>query len=114
MKRILVVDDERDIRETLRDVFLDEGYEVDVAADGVEALAALRENGPYALVLFDILMPKMDGNALFRAIKSDPRLANMPLIVSTSNPASAPSGVLLMRKPIDLNTLINTIHHLCR
>ena len=113
MKKILVVDDERDIRETMRDVFLDEGYEVDLAADGIEALAALRSDGPYALVLFDIIMPKMDGIALYHAIKADPALAKIPLIVSTSNPASAPPGVLLIRKPVDVEVLVNTVRHLC-
>ncbi len=112
MKRILVVDDERDIRETLRDVFLDEGFDVDVAADGIEALAALRSDGPYALVLFDIMMPRMDGNALYREIKADPELASIPLIVSTSNPASAPAGVLLIRKPVDVELLVNTVRQL--
>ncbi len=112
MRRILIVDDEVGIRETLRDLFEDEGFEVDVAADGEEGLATLRTRGPHALMILDLLMPNMDGAELLRRVRADPELAATPVIMSTSHPAVAPPGILLIRKPVDVNVLINTVHGL--
>src|SRR5262245_25863826 len=58
--KILVVDDEPEVRRLLQDFLTDRGYEVFLAADGVEAIASLTANRPY-LVLLDIAMPGMDG-----------------------------------------------------
>jgi two-component system response regulator MprA len=108
--RILVVDDEETICETLKDVFEEEGYAVDVALNGVEALARLR--APAAkpdMVILDLLMPQMDGAAVYAAMKADPALLDIPVVISTSDPSRAPSGVLIMRKPVDLDVLLDTI-----
>src|SRR5262249_40358029 len=63
--RILVVDDEAEIRHLLKDILTDEGYEVDVAADGGEARALRVEHDP-DMVLLDIWMPDVDGITLLR------------------------------------------------
>jgi two-component system chemotaxis response regulator CheY len=114
MAKVLVVDDEVGIRETLKDVFEDEGFEVDLAADGVEGLQALRTRGPHGLVVLDLVMPKMDGAELIDAMRGDPALAGIPIILSTSHPQQAPSGVSLIRKPVDVNVLIDTVHRLLK
>ena len=57
---ILVVDDEAIVRSSLQDWFREEGYEVDVAENGVDALRRVAEK-PYDVALLDIKMPKMDG-----------------------------------------------------
>ncbi|MEW6489830.1 MAG: sigma-54 dependent transcriptional regulator [Thermodesulfobacteriota bacterium] len=67
--RILVVDDQEDMREFLRDVLVERGYAVDAAADGPGALRAL-EGGGFHLVISDIRMPGMDGVALLDRIKA--------------------------------------------
>jgi two-component system response regulator MprA len=110
---IVVVDDEEAICETLKDVLEEEGYAVEVAGDGVEALEILRalcsRMSPPRMVILDLLMPRMDGNAVLTTLKADPALADIPVVVSTSDPSRAPSGVLIMRKPVDLDMLLDTV-----
>jgi two-component system, sensor histidine kinase and response regulator len=110
---ILVVDDEEDVRESLREVLEDEGYEVSVAADGQRGLAGMRRVRPCAVIL-DIIMPVMSGTEMYAAMQGDPELANIPVIISTSDPTRAPSGVLIMKKPVDLPRLLAAVEALCR
>jgi CheY-like chemotaxis protein len=113
-KTIVVVDDEEGICETLRDVFEDEGYTVAIASNGAEALALLRSMPVRpCIVILDLLMPILDGNAVYRAMKADPALASVPVVVSTSDPSRAPSGVFIMRKPVALDLLIDTVRKCC-
>lgn len=111
-KTVLVVDDEPEIRDSLRDVLEDEGYRVHLAANGKEALAQLRTLQPPLAVILDIIMPVMSGTELYAAMQADPRLAAVPLIISTSDPSRAPSGALIMKKPIDLQRLLVAIARL--
>lgn len=107
---ILVVDDEEAICETLKDVLEEEGYDVQVAGDGVDALALLRKMAVTPrMIILDLLMPRMDGNAVFSTMKSDPALADIPVVISTSDPSRAPNGVLIMKKPVDLDVLLDTV-----
>lgn len=109
-KTIVVVDDEETICETLKDVFEEEGYAVEVAMNGVEALELLRGMPVKpGLVILDLLMPRLDGNAVYAAMKADPTLSDIPVVISTSDPSRAPSGVLIMKKPVDLDVLLDTI-----
>ena len=82
-ERILIVDDEQIIRESLSFVLNKEGYEVDEASNGVEAIEK-QEAEPYDLVVTDIEMPNLDGFALTRKIKKDPRYAHLPVIAVTA------------------------------
>jgi CheY-like chemotaxis protein len=107
---IVVVDDEETICETLKDVLEEEGYSVEIAGDGVEALTLLRTMTVVPrMIILDLLMPRMDGNAVLTTLKNDPALADIPVVVSTSDPSRAPSGVLIMRKPVDLDMLLDTV-----
>ena len=69
-KRVLVVDDDRLIREMVRDSLADEGYRVVLAASGPEALDRLRDDGSFELVITDLSMPIMDGIELTRILRS--------------------------------------------
>jgi DNA-binding response OmpR family regulator len=69
MQKVLVVDDEPQIRTVLRGYLEAEGYDVAEAADGAEALAALREDAP-ALVLLDVMLPGIDGLEVLRQLRS--------------------------------------------
>ena len=109
---VLIVDDEEGIRESLRDIFEDEGYEVKVACDGVEAMQLLSDDAP-CVVFLDIIMPRMDGLEVWKAMKSDARLATVPVVITTSDPTRAPQGALTMRKPVDLDTLLSTVEAFC-
>ena len=78
MKRILVVDDERQILRMLRASLQAAGYEVSVAPNGVEALARLRTDGLPDLIITDLAMPEMSGVDLTREIR---RIAQVPIII---------------------------------
>lgn len=111
---VLIVDDEDGIRETLHDVFQDEGYDVAVASNGFEAMEQLRSLPKTCVVILDIVMPGMDGVEVWNAMQSDPRLATIPVVVTTSDPSRAPPDVLTMRKPVDLELLVSTIARICK
>jgi CheY-like chemotaxis protein len=112
--KVLIVDDEEGIRESLRDALEDEGYTVTVAADGLEAMHQLSTSDRPCAVILDILMPGMDGNEVWEAMQLDPQLSKIPVVVTTSDPSRAPKGVLTMRKPVDLSLLIDTVEMFCR
>lgn len=106
MNTILVVDDEKDIRESLRDALGDEGYAVRLASNGREALDLLTNlNRPGGIIL-DLTMPVMNGIEFYNAMRAVPALADIPVVISTSDPSRAPSGVPVMRKPANLEQLL--------
>lgn len=82
--KVLVVDDLAYGLRTLRAIFQSAGYEVSAARDGQEALESVRANRP-DFVITDILMPRLDGFQLCRAIKSDPKLADLPVVFYTGD-----------------------------
>ena len=84
-RQILIVDDEQVNRELLGAILQDE-YEILYAEDGRQALDMVRENSQtLSLVLLDILMPVMNGMEVLKAIKKDPQIWNIPVIVITSD-----------------------------
>jgi len=82
-KSVLVVDDSGPTRDIERDILEAEGYKVDTAADGSEALAAAK-NVQYDLICTDIIMPNMDGFMLTENIRKNDRLKHIPIIVISS------------------------------
>jgi CheY-like chemotaxis protein len=108
-RTVLVVEDELDIRETLGEFLVDEGYAVELAANGKEALHRLAGLSRPCAVILDIIMPVMSGTELYAAMQADPRLTDIPVVVSTSDPSRAPSGVLIMCKPVDLGRLLTVL-----
>src|SRR5262245_30507960 len=78
---ILIVDDDEDIREVLGMVLEAEGHWVEVAADGLEALDQLRQGGTPALILLDLMMPRLDGEGLIKVMARDPRLSHIPVCI---------------------------------
>ena len=110
-RTILIVDDEADIRDTLKDVFELEGWLVELAANGREALAMLARVTP-AVIVLDLMMPVMDGYAFYAALQADPAYARLPVLISTSDASRAPAGPPVVKKPVDIDTLIATITRL--
>jgi CheY-like chemotaxis protein len=92
-KRILVVDDEQDVREYLSALLEDAGYRVTTAEHGEQALAEVRKEAP-DLVSVDIRMPEKTGVRFYREMREDPRLAKIPIVIVTgvSNPWQSPDG----------------------
>jgi two-component system cell cycle response regulator DivK len=82
-KRILVVEDQEDNRQILRDLLTSANYEMMEAENGEEALAAVAKERP-DLILMDIQLPILDGYEATRRIKSDPALRSIPIIAVTS------------------------------
>jgi two-component system cell cycle response regulator DivK len=82
-KRILVVEDQEDNMQILRDLLINAGYEMVEAENGEEALAAVAEQLP-DLILMDIQLPIMDGYEATRRIKADPASQSIPIIAVTS------------------------------
>ncbi len=80
--KILIVDDDPDIRESLSEILLSEGYQIETAENGKEALRKLSNFVP-DIVLTDYLMPEMDGIALCKVIKNDPTLVDTGVILIT-------------------------------
>src|SRR4051812_36836132 len=78
-RRVLVVDDEPDIRESVADVLTSAGYLVDMAPHGLAALEQIRRQ-PVDLVLIDLMMPVMDGWAFRKQVRSDPLTAHVPVV----------------------------------
>jgi two-component system sensor histidine kinase and response regulator WspE len=79
-KRVLVVDDSFTVRELQRKLLDQNGYQVEVAIDGMDGWNALR-NGRFNLVVSDIDMPRMDGIELVRRIRQDPTLKSLPVMI---------------------------------
>jgi two-component system cell cycle response regulator DivK len=83
MKRILVVEDQEDNRQILRDLLTNAGFDMIQAENGEEAIAAAQASRP-DLILMDIQLPILDGYEATRRIKADPDLKSIPIIVVTS------------------------------
>jgi two-component system cell cycle response regulator DivK len=82
-KRILVVEDQQDNRQILRDLLTNAGFDIIEAENGEDAIASAQASRP-DLVLMDIQLPILDGYEATRRIKADPDLCTIPIIVVTS------------------------------
>ncbi len=114
---VLVVDDDDDVRETISDALFTLGYKVVLAHDGKEALEVLsRLDDVEALcvVLADVHMPRLDGPGLARAIRRDPKLRHVRILVISSSPEYG-EGVAdeTIAKPFELAALRDSVARLC-
>ena len=109
---VLVVDDDRDIRASIHEVLSGEGYTVEEACNGRDALLRLERPPLPALILLDLMMPVMDGRSLLAELGERPDLAGVPVIVATASGidvASSSLEVPLLRKPLDIESLLNIV-----
>ncbi len=124
MAKLLIIDDERGIRNTLREILADEGYEVEVAENGKQGLEMAQAKA-YDLIFSDIKMPEMDGMEVLKALKeptSDPSVkggeiesAETPIVmitghgdVETAVQALKAGAYDFLVKPLDLNRILIT------
>ena len=105
---VLVVDDDEDTVETMRDILTDEGHVVMCAHNGKEALALARATPP-DLVLLDLNMPEMDGRAFMQALRADVRLARVSVVVVSGAPDAPAFAAETVEKPLRLDTLLGLI-----
>ncbi len=106
IRKVLVVDDDAAIRETLSDVFTEEGFEVTGASNGREALERLRACRHH-LVVLDLMMPVMTGWEFREEQLRDPSIASVPVIVVSAAHAPRPiAAAAFLSKPFDLDTML--------
>ena len=112
---VLVVDDDPDARELMRRILSREGYRVVVAPDGKEGLRLAKEVRPCAITL-DVLMPTMDGWAVLTALKGDPELAGIPVIMVTITSDKTLAYALgakdFLTKPLERDRLLSVLRKL--
>ena len=115
-RRVLLVDDDDDVRRAVCEVLTDEGYEVKEAANGRDAMAALGAWEPDAILL-DLLMPEMDGWTFLAEQQAHETLARIPVIVmsgrSTLRAREVPAAEVLA-KPFILTRLLDTLERVAR
>jgi CheY-like chemotaxis protein len=120
-KKILIVDDEQDIRAYLSTLFGDEGYETEAAGDGEEARKQMEAGAP-DLITLDISMPEKSGIRFYREIKADERWKTIPVIIvtgvsedfrkfiSSRHQIPPPEGYL--SKPVDRDEILDLARNL--
>ena len=113
MTTILIVDDESDVRESLQEYLEDEGFTVASVANGADALTFLERSDLPCMVILDLIMPVVTGNEVYDRMQGNPRLAAVPVVVSTSDPSRAPSGATVIKKPVDLRRLVGYVRAHC-
>jgi CheY-like chemotaxis protein len=117
-KVVLVVEDDAATREVLGTLLRQEGYAVEEAADGREALARLRGGPRPAGIVLDLMMPRMDGRAFRAEQRRDRDLAGIPVVVCSSDPDAGREAEELgasacVQKPIDFPTLLQALWRHC-
>ncbi|MFL5310883.1 MAG: response regulator [Myxococcales bacterium] len=123
MAAVLLVEDDADTREVVRILLEEEGYQTAVAADGQEAIDHLSacEELP-CLVLLDLLMPRVGGVAVLRWMRTQDRLANVPVAVISARPQSNGSQVAsafrdhvigVLQKPFDIDRVLTLLDEHC-
>lgn len=111
---VLIVEDEEDLREMMREALESKGYSVVTAEEGQEALHKIDGIDHLCLVLLDLLMPGMNGWDFFEKMRERPELAAVPVIVHSSASSRAPAGVTrVLQKPIMFERLISVVGEYC-
>lgn len=111
---ILIVDDEFGLAELISDILGENGYETAIAINGELGLAMLRERRP-DLVLMDLMMPVLSGPEMLRQMRSDPEVADIPVVIMTALPEAVPrEGELaheaVLQKPFTPDRLFHVVH----
>lgn len=116
MKKVLIVDDEQDIVESLKFVLEAEGYECHTALNGEEGLGSAKELMP-DLIILDIMMPKMNGYKISRLLKFDNKYKNIPIIMLTARSqeedkliGSETGANEYITKPFDLEYVVSKVN----
>jgi CheY-like chemotaxis protein len=110
--RVLVVEDDQDIREAVVEAITDRGYVVEQAENGAIAMELMRERTP-CIVLLDLMMPVMDGWQVVEQMDTEPGLAGVPICIVSAHDRDLPRNVCVLRKPISLANLLQTVENHC-
>lgn len=108
VRSVLVVDDDEDVRDSVATILRDEGYHVETAANGKEALEKLERIPPPGAVLLDLMMPVMNGWSTLEALRK--RGPAPPVVVVSAAVRPPPPGIAAyLRKPIDVDVLLRKL-----
>jgi CheY-like chemotaxis protein len=116
---ILLIEDEPDLRETLRDLLELVGFQVETATNGREGLAKLESAGHPCLILLDLMMPVMNGWQFLDALRKDPLpgRASIPVLVVSAaldmQDIESQYGCRSLSKPVDVDKLIDLANECC-
>jgi DNA-binding response OmpR family regulator len=116
--RVLVIEDDFDIQQSLAQILQEEGYDVDCAFDGAEGLAKLRANDVKpSVIILDLWMPRMNGFGFRSAQLASPDTADIPVVVVTAGGVAPNEKAILglayvMHKPVDLDILLRVVRRL--
>lgn len=117
-RRVLLVEDDRDIRSALTEVLVEEGYQVTGVGNGQEAMQHLRQRERPWVILLDLMMPVMNGWQFLALQREDPSLAEIPVVVISAAGVSKQGlggvAAALIPKPIPLDVLLGALARLCR
>jgi len=114
---VLIVEDDAELREMMAQLLALEGFEARTAGNGREALDYLQDGDTPDVILLDLMMPVMDGWEFRRHQESDPRVAQVPVIVlSALDPGRAAnvSAAAFLKKPLDFDRLLQLVRQFCR
>ncbi len=116
--RILLVEDDSGIRDSVAEVLELEGYQVAAVANGSDALEWLAREVPPDVLLVDLVMPVMSGGELLARVRADPRLAGVPAVLMTAAIPTAqspiPAADATLPKPFELDALLDVVGRLSR
>lgn len=109
--KILVVEDDDDIRDSLKELLEEEGYRIDTATNGRQALTQLQGPDRPHVILLDLMMPEMDGWQFQKELRQVPQYSEIPVIViSASKVFREPlDAKAFIPKPLDAGVLLETI-----
>lgn len=118
-ERVLIVDDDVDVRAALAMVLQASGLSTLEAGDGEEALERARETvSSLDLILLDMRMPRRSGGEVLEALEHERALSQIPVLVLSGDESSRDEaeqhGVVCIRKPVDVDELLGAIHRLLR
>src|SRR5688572_8419257 len=116
--RVLIIDDDQDVRELFQDILQGAGFEAVSAESGAEGLAILRSDPRIRVVLLDLLMPEMDGWRFRHHQLSQPQFAAIPTVIVTGAPLGGAAHEQLqaadyLSKPVTRERLIGTVAKYC-
>jgi CheY-like chemotaxis protein len=106
---ILLVEDEADVAEAIKEALLDYGCQVACATDGDKALEWLSGGQRPSLVLLDFIMPRMSGWTFLERMRADPALSDVPVVAISTVAVAHPKVTAALRKPFDLPSLLQTV-----
>ncbi|HEY6003882.1 MAG TPA: response regulator [Anaeromyxobacter sp.] len=112
---LLIVEDDRDLRELLTVALESEGHVVHTAENGVEALVRLQFEARPDVILLNLVLPAMAGAEVLEAIRRDPRLDGVPIVLITGAPVPVEMGRAVdavLAKPFGLDELLETVEEL--